>query len=122
MLWITAAASLRFYNAFANSPIATIVDGTPSAIAFSDDGTGAADAAKLFVDNLSVPVNTSVTRLGASLPADRFNLGDDAAIIAVKFSGTMAEAIFFPGILSPADKVNLVHYLNVTRAYGIAVS
>ncbi len=91
---------------------------SPSAVLFTDDGTGGGSAAKIYVNNLSTPAATSAT---AFLAANGLNVGNGAGAVP-NLTGKWAEIIVFDGVLTPTDVANLVTYLNTTRAYGIAVT
>jgi hypothetical protein len=120
MLW-TSSPSLFFYNGASNSPSAGMAINTPSVILFEDDGTGAPDAARLYINNLNTPVGTATSAFGSSGTIDRFALGFGTAGVSHR-AGATAEVALFGGILAPTDKTNLVSYLNATRAYGIALT
>ena len=120
MLWTDGTTLYKYNSGVGNGPTAPISNNTPVVIMASDDASGAGDAAKLFVNNLSVPVGTGITEGGAA--PTQYGLGTGIALGDIEFTGTMAEVMVFAGILTPTDKANLVTYLNVARAYGIAVT
>jgi hypothetical protein len=122
MLWSTSP-QLLFYNGAGNAPVANPapVFGVGAVIMFEDDGTVAADASKLFVNDLTTPAATSTTAWGAAGPRAGLDIGRGTAGVS-DASGPRAEFMAYDGILSPTDKANLRAYLTTTHPYGIAVT
>lgn len=117
MIW-TNNALTRYYNGatdLSGSPPPT----SPCLMFFEDDASGAADAAKLFVNNLATPIATNTTLVGSTIV--RLNLGFGIAGVS-DLSGREAEVIVFDGVLPPTDKAKLVNYFNTTQAYGLPIT
>jgi hypothetical protein len=114
LLW----SNFQFYNAAFGTVSATGPLGAPTAIMFEDDGTASAAAARLYFNDLTTSAGFSTTSMTAAPGFDL--LKADAGV--GNLNGSEAEVVIFAGILTPSDKANLVRYLNVTRAYGIAVT
>lgn len=111
LLW-QSGNNAQFYNGPALN--AGLQNGTPAVIMVEDDGA----AARIFVDDLSTPQAAAASLVS---PDTGYSLlAGDAGILPI--NGSLAEVIFFGGILTPTDKANLVTYLNATRAYGIPVT
>jgi len=92
---------------------------TPSVTMFSDDGSGDADAAKIYVNDLTTPNNYDVT---VFQPVNGLDIDRGVAGVSDFSGGKIAEIIIYKGILTTDDLTNLRVYLNVIRAYGIAVT
>jgi len=121
MIWDNGSNEV-FYQGASNSPTAPRAT-SPSAVLFSDDGSGSASAAKLFVNDLTTPGGTDSSRFVApgGSPGNRLNIAHGVAGVSDPI-GKIAEVMVFAGILTPTDKANLKTYLNSTRAYGIPVT
>jgi hypothetical protein len=115
-----SVGNVYFYGAAQGAqPLMAANVTVPCVIMYSDDGTAAADAGKIYVNSLSGAAGGSgLTNWGSTTEID---LGLDV-VAAGQLVGKLAEVIVFGGILSAGDKANLVTYLNVTRAYGIGVT
>ena len=115
LLWAQTSLAIEWYP---GGPHLVASATSPSVIMYSDEGGVAADAAKLYVDNLSTP---ALTGLAAATSDFGFDIGEASSGIG-SLTGRCAEVIIFGGILTPTDVANLKTYLNTTRAYGIAVT
>lgn len=114
-----SGGNVYFYGAAQGpSPGGAGVINVPCCIMFTDDGSPSADAAKIFVNDLSTPVATGPTNWGT---ATSFNLGLDVVAVG-RLVGKIAETIVFGDIPTAPDFVDLVDYLNTSRAYGIPVA
>lgn len=115
-LFWSSGANWAFYD---GATLDSGVDATtPAAMMFTDDGTGGAAAAKIYVNDLSTPAATTTTMFNA---ANGLDIGSGAGLVP-NFTGKWAEIIIFDGVLTPTDVDDLKDYLNTTRAYGIAVT
>jgi hypothetical protein len=112
-----SAGNAYFYGAAQGSaPFGAATVTAPCCIMYTDDGTGAVDAAKIYVNDLANPIGTGSTNWASTTG---LHLGLDVVAVG-KLQGKQAEIILFGGVLA-ADLPDLVNYLNVTRAYGIGV-
>lgn len=116
MLWYNGTEA-KFYS-LAGALSSGVAVNVPSAVMFSDDGTGAGDAAKLFVGSITVPAASGATMFSA---CNKLDIGIGVAGVG-SMVGKVAEIIVWDGDLSAADKTNLITYLNDTRAYGLGVT
>lgn len=92
---------------------------TPSVTMFSDDGSPGADAAKIYINDLTTPNNWTTTIFQ---PVNGLDIGRGVAGVSDLVGGKIAEIIIYKGILITDDLINLRTYLNTIRAYGISVT
>ncbi len=117
MLWADASGFETLYSTGGGSKHGTVSTASACAILYTDDGSGGAAAAKLYVNDLSTPADTFTTSWTAATAID---LMKSVAGVGV-LSGRMAEVIIWDGVLA-GDLSDLVPYLNITRAYGLGVT
>ncbi len=116
MIYWNGGGSVYAFNGAAVTAGADLT--VPSVVMVEDDGSLGLAACGLYVNDLTTPLATGTTVLGAGTGYD---LGRGNAGVAA-MTGRQAEVMIFAGILSSTDRANLVTYLNVTRAYGIPVT
>lgn len=117
LLWAyIGGAIVQWYP---GGPSASVADpSVPAVYLFTDDGGAAGNSAKLYRNNLTTPLATSVQ---ATTSATGFDVGKASSGIA-NLTGRCAEVMIFGGVLTAKDVQNLKTYLNVLRKYGISVS
>jgi hypothetical protein len=116
MVWADAAGSGKAeYYVSGNRLTATSLVTSASGTLITDDGTGGASAAKIYVNSFGTPQTTRTTIADASgtvMDLMRSHSG------VSQLDGTLAEVILWSGILTPTDASNLVTYLNGLYALG----
>ncbi len=106
--WYTSGVSL-------NSGLDTLSE---FALLITDDGTAAADANKLYVNDFSTPLAASVTK--PSNPLQQIDLMRGVSGVA-NAGGQVAEVSIWSGVPAGTDINDLRTYLDTTRAYGIVI-
>lgn len=115
MIW-NSAGNAKFYGPTAIDS-ATAIPG-PTAIMVTDDGTGGAAAAKIYVVNFTTAKASTTTAWSSTTGLD---LGSGTAGVG-NCVGKIAEVILWGGVLTATDLTNLRTYLNTTQAYGLAIT
>ena len=118
MVWSNASPFAQVYGSGSVTGTSSVAG--PSCIMVTDDGTGGASAAKVFVGNLTTE-QASGTTTWITAGATLLNIAKGNAGVGL-LNGKLAEVIVWSGVLSAPDRASLVTYLNVTRGYGLGVT
>lgn len=119
MLYADASGHESVYGSVTAAQTGTVLVTSAKAFMFTDDGTGGAAAAKLYVNNFTTASSTFTTWWSTLSRLDMLS-GFSGAYPML--TGKIAEVIVYRGIIAGTDLTNLRAYLNTTRAYGITVT